>query len=167
MNDLFRASGDTNPATGTTGAACDEGAWAEFIKPADNGLDASAAQNLFNTFRDPPEAAGEGLSECNKCELAKKNHDKKCDVTRKRVAYALKQAGCPSVIRAYKSKSSSSCKAPTKAAASTGCTTCTLPAPGATAALDAEIAACTATQMDTSVDLGKRPINLISDDSDL
>jgi len=112
MNDLFRASGDTNPATnttGTTGAACDEGAWAEFLKPTETGLDASAAQNLFNTFRDPPEAAGEGLSECNKCELAKKNQDKKCDATRKRIAYALKQAGCPSSVRAYKKPSKKSC----------------------------------------------------------
>lgn len=79
---------------------CEEGDWftpyeGEKPKPVDE------YQDLFKDFKDPPPPPGSS-KECYECEKAMRDQKIKCDNVRKRVAYALRQAGCPSIVKPIK-----------------------------------------------------------------
>ena len=85
---------------------------------AQPATDVKALRDLLSGLADEPDLRPE---DCKKCEDAQKDLEKKCNETRKKVAYALRQAGCPSIVKAYKGRSAG-CTMPSTTS-SGGCST--------------------------------------------
>lgn len=109
---------------------CEEGDWFTPHK-AEKGQTVDELQGYFEKFKDPPPEPGTS-KECFECDKAKRLQKVKCENVRKRVAHALKEAGCPSVVKAYKKpakkkscpKKKSTTKKTTSKTSKTACKVC-------------------------------------------
>ena len=85
--------------------------------------DCPTADEIIAKLDALPDPVDDRLPDCKKCEDAEEAKQKKCEDTRKKVAEALKKAGCPSVVRPYKKAAKKKCSSKKKTSKST-CLTC-------------------------------------------
>ena len=81
------------------------------------------ADEILAKLDEFPDPVDDRLTECIACEKAEEDKQQKCEDTRKKVAEALKRAGCPSVVRPYKKAAKKKCSSKKKTTKKTSCST--------------------------------------------